>query len=422
MSSKKDKFVAKVIDSIDPDWADLLITDELKEILSAISTDNITPSAENIFSFTRLTPLKSVRIVIVGQDPYPKAGDAHGLAFSCLTHIPASLRNIYKCLVKSKLIEDLPDTGNLEYWSKQGVLLINRSLTTVIGKSNAHTHYWHDYTENILIELSKKKKMIFMLWGNDAQRIADDLADESVVYTYTHPSPLAQTKQSFSDCPHFIQANKLLISLGFKAIDWNVEPPKTIVEKAIGFGPGTLVVFTDGSCYPNKICAQSVAGYAAVFAMGTKKDVILYGNIENRPHFASNQRAEGIAMLKVFEFLKECIDEWDELIIISDSEFWIKMFEQYMPAWALHDKFEEKKNADLTVKMWNTYSELLDAEKSIKFRHVRSHDKDGWSNADADSYEYFCYVNNNYVDELCSYARTELKPGQHVVDTVDYDG
>lgn len=415
------KLLKTALTDVPESWIPLLNTEEATVIFKELEDQKFTPPVKNIFEFAKYVELDKIKVVIVGQDPYPKAGDAHGLAFSCLTGVPASLKNIYKCLLKHKLINEIPESGNLEYWAKQGVLLINTALTVQVGKPNSHSLLWEQFTVDLLEELSKIKPMIFMLWGNNARKLVPFLSDKSIIYEWTHPSPLAQSKQSFSDCPHFLDANKALIKLGYEPIDWNVDPQMSEVESSFNAGPKTQVVFTDGSCYPNKISPEAKGGYAAVFALGSMKDIVLYGNIPNRPHYASNQRAEGYAMLKVLEYLSAHADEFEECIIVADSEFWINMFEKYMPKWAQLDQFEEKKNPDLTKKLWELFVELTEERgKSIQFRHVRSHDKDDWSSFPEDSYEYFCYINNTYVDELASYARTSIDVGKDVVTDAKY--
>jgi uracil-DNA glycosylase len=414
---------SEALANVPADWLEIILTDALLTILKLIGGKPVTPPVNKIFEFARLTKLADLKLIIIGQDPFPKKGDAHGLAFSCLTGIPASLKNIYKCLIKNKLINEMPTTGNLEFWAKQGVLLINRSLTTLIGKPNSHVGLWDDYTKTLVNTLSKRKPLIFMLWGNNARELREYIDEKSIIYEWTHPSPMAQSKQSFLLCPHFNDANKLLIKLGEEPINWNTEPPKSEIEQSFGLDAKTQVVFTDGSCYPNSSSPESRGGYAASFALGTMKDVIIYGNLDNSVAYATNQRAEGVAMLKVLEYLIEHIHEFETCIIVSDSEFWIKMFEQYMPNWAKHDKFDEKKNPDLTKKMYEAYVTLKDEyNKSIQFRHMKSHGKDKWQNKPEGSYEHFCYVNNQYVDELAGYARSELKPGNCVTSSATYEG
>lgn len=416
------KILQESLADIPKNWRDILENKELVVICEALRNTSFTPPAKNIFEFAKLTPFNKIKVVIIGQDPYPRAGDAHGLAFSCLTNVPASLKNIYKCLAANKLIEEVPTEGNLDYWARQGVLLINRSLTTLVGKPNSHVELWDDYTKALVQKLSSMKPLIFMLWGNNARELTDYIDSKSIIYEWSHPSPLAQTHQKFINCPHFIDANKLLIKLGQEPIDWNTREPTSEVEQEFGVNATTQVVFTDGSCYPNRACAEAKGGYAASFALGTMKDTIIYGSIPNRPEFATNQRSEGMAILKVLEYLLEHKDEWDKCIIVSDSDFWIKMFEQYMPNWVLHDKFDEKKNPDLTKKMWEVYSTIIDEYlKVIQFRHMKSHGKDGWQNEAEGTYKYFCFINNKYVDELASYARNEMQPGEILITNASYD-
>ncbi len=409
---------------ITQEWQKILNTKELVNIFKSLSTDvnkSFTPPAKNIFEFAKLTDLDNIKVVIIGQDPYPRAGDAHGLAFSCLTNVPASLRNIYKCLLSHKLITEIPTDGNLEYWAKQGVLLINRSLTTLVGKPNAHSDLWDEYTKTLVNTLSKRKPLIFMLWGNNARELVDYIDEPSVVLEWGHPSPLAQSHQKFIECTHFVDANKLLKKLGSEPIDWNTSEQLSEVEQEFGAGPRTQVIFTDGSCFPNKSCPQARGGYAASFALGSMKDTIIYGNLKTTPEFATNQRAEGMAIIKTLEHLLKHKDEWDNCVIVSDSDFWIKMCEVYMPNWAIHDKFDEKKNPDLTKQMWELYSTLTDEYlKVIQFRHMKSHGKDNWQNEQDGTYKYFCFINNKYVDELAGYARTDVPMGECIVSNASY--
>lgn len=422
----KEASIVPDMSGISQEWLDILEDDTLPDIFKKLK-GAITPPPDKIFEFARLTELSKVKVIIIGQDPYPRAGDAHGLAFSCLTGIPASLKNIFKCLLKHKLIDAIPSHGNLEYWAKQGVLLLNRALTTVIGQPNAHAELWGQYTTNLIQRLAANKPLIFMLWGANARALNSEeiVGKKSFVYEWTHPSPMAQSKQSFMDCDHFTEANKRLIRLGKEPIDWNVDPPGNEVELAFGAKPSTSVVFTDGSCEPNRVCPDAIGAYAASFALGNFKDTVLYGNIPNRPVFASNQRAEGYAMLKTFKFLLEHINEWEDAIIVSDSDFWIKMHEIYMPSWYRRGGFEafaEKKNPDLTVALYTAYNELTEEhQKSVTFRHVKSHNKLGWSKFPEDSYEYFCWLNNDYVDKMAEFARVNLTPGQDEIEEASYE-
>ncbi len=407
--------------NISDNWVQILKTDDLEAIVEILKNKPTTPKLEQIFEFARLTQLETAKLVILGQDPYPTPGDAHGLAFSCMNGIPASLKNIYKCLLKQNLISEYPETGDLTNWAKQGVLLINTALTTTPNKSLAHADIWRDYTADLITRLSKLKPMVFILWGEKAKALRNNIDNKSVVLEWGHPSPLARNAK-FVDCTNFAEANVVLEKLGEKPIDWNVGDSGPANKLSSEFGDRTEVVFTDGSCFPNKACPQSVGGYAAVFAYGSMKDVILYGNIANEVEYATNQRAEGIAILQSMKYLRKCLDKWDSLVIITDSQFWIDMFQKYMPAWAKKNQFGEKKNPDLTVQMWDYYCDLTKTkQKKISFKHVRSHNKAGWGDAPRESYEYFCYLNNDYVDQLAEHARKKVAKGKNIIGKAHYD-
>ncbi len=416
------------LQKISDDWLEILHTEELDQILDTISKfKSITPPISSIFNFARYTALDKIKVVILGQDPYPKAGDAHGLAFSCLTNVPASLNNIFKCLMYHKLIKSIPTSGDLIGWAEQGVLLLNCALTTQIGKSNAHVDYWSAYTDLLIKQISElandKRPIIFMLWGNFAKKKRPLISDKCTILEWAHPSPLAQSTQSFMQCDHFTRTNKILSEHKIDPINWDLNNDMSEIEKEFTMHSGKTVVFTDGSAKPNKCCEEAIAGYAAIFALGVFEDVIIYGNIANRPHFASNQRAEGMAIFSALKYLKEHSTKWSDCIIVSDSEFWIKMFTQYMESWSSAGlDFNEKKNSDMTIPMWELYCELVNGHgKTIEFRHIRSHNKDHWNKEPETSYKYFCAEQNNYIDELAGYARATLTPGTEIIKKVKYD-
>ena len=379
----------------------------------------ITPPIEKIFEFARLTKLNEIKVCIIGQDPYPKEGYATGLAFSCNNKVPLSLKNIYHSLLKHKLINEMPTTGNLNTWAKQGVLLINRYLTTQVGKPLAHAKVWNNYVIHIIQKISETRPIIFMLWGNNAIEIEEYLDEKAIVMKWSHPSPMAQIKQSFADCDHFIEANKILKSKCETEIKWVVEESLSNIEKEFCVTPNTIIIFTDGSCYPNNTSEKSRGGYAAYITYGSLNDTVLYGSIEIKDNYATNQRAEGAAIYHSLLYLEKNIDKWDKLIFVTDSEFWINMFEKYMPKWAIDNSFNTHKNPDITEVMYNIYSNLITIhDKKIIFRHIKSHNKSGWKDKPKNSYEYFCYENNNYVDEYATYARKNCNPGVHKIINV----
>jgi uracil-DNA glycosylase len=416
---------------INNNWKTLLDNNELDEIINYLldKYDNldeniITPKICNWFEFAKYVdhPNK-IKIVILGQDPYPTKGNAHGLSFSCINSnkIPASLRNIYKCLYNYGLIPKFPKTSNLELWSKQGILLLNKALTTEIGKVGEHIKLWHKYIIILLNKISTISKPIFMLWGKLAQNMKEFIDEECIILEWKHPSPLAGN--TFENCDNFIKANQILEKNNLTAIDWNVENIEmNIIEKTFCMDINTQVAFTDGSCNPNRSCPEAKAGYAIQFVLGTLKNTLIMGNIDNSKIYATSVRAEGEAIYQTMLYVNEHIKSCKTLIIVSDSDFWINMINTYIPNWVKYNTIDEHKNADLVKKLWFIYTDLTIKKKiEIKFRHVVSHGKNGWNKCDINSYEYFCYHNNNIVDHFANKARKELNPGTKTILYNDYE-
>ncbi|MFI5196358.1 MAG: uracil-DNA glycosylase [Chitinophagales bacterium] len=185
----------------------------------------IYPPGKLIFNAFECTPFDKVKVVIIGQDPYHNPGQAHGLCFSVPDGIqpPPSLLNIFK-----ELHEDLdlpiPDTGNLEKWAKQGVLLLNASLTVEANKPMSHSQIgWHYFTDEVIKHVSKDKDhVVFMLWGRFAQNKENliDLAKHKVLKA-AHPSPLS-AHNGFFGCRHFSKTNNQLREMGERPIDWSL--------------------------------------------------------------------------------------------------------------------------------------------------------------------------------------------------------
>ena len=192
---------------------------DIARILGSLQGSSIAPAQDEIFAALEV-PLSEVRCVIIGQDPYPTAGNAHGLAFSIpdeVRRIPASLQNIFKEL-HSDLGLDIPQSGNLEKWRNQGVLLLNRILTTEIGRSNAHSGLgWQVITKSIA-EASADQGAVAILWGKEAQGLAP-LFKESILSV--HPSPLSAYRGFFGSKP-FSKVNVALIRMGREPINWRL--------------------------------------------------------------------------------------------------------------------------------------------------------------------------------------------------------
>ncbi len=183
----------------------------------------IYPPGKQIFNAFEFTPFDKVKVVIIGQDPYHNPGQAHGLCFSVADGIqpPPSLINIFK-EQRDDLGITMPATGNLEKWAKQGVLLLNASLTVEANKPMSHSQIgWHLFTDEVIRLLSaKRENLIFLLWGRFAQN-KETLIDtgKHKVLKAAHPSPLS-AHNGFFGCRHFSKTNSLLREWGEKPIDW----------------------------------------------------------------------------------------------------------------------------------------------------------------------------------------------------------
>ena len=186
----------------------------------------IYPPADKVFEALRLTPFEQVKVVILGQDPYHGAGQAHGLAFSVPigTAIPPSLVNIYKELATDIDGFQIPQHGHLQGWAEQGVLLLNTVLTVPESQAHAHASWgWETFTDAIIRELSTQRTgLVFMLWGKHAQK-KGAMLDRSrhLVLEAPHPSPLS-VYRGFYGCRHFSQANAYLTQHGQPAINWQL--------------------------------------------------------------------------------------------------------------------------------------------------------------------------------------------------------
>ena len=186
---------------------------------------NVFPSGNKIFAAFNYTPFNDVRVVILGQDPYHGWGQAHGLCFSVPNGVtrPPSLKNIFKEL-NNDLGVPIPDNGNLEKWAKDGVLLLNATLTVRARQAGSHQNKgWETFTNRVIERVSEVKSgVVFLLWGRYAQA-KESLVDGSkhLVLKSAHPSPLSAFN-GFFGCRHFSQTNDYLKQQGQEGIDWRL--------------------------------------------------------------------------------------------------------------------------------------------------------------------------------------------------------
>ena len=201
--------------------------DYFKSLAQKINQDRkfyrVFPPKEEIFSALKLTPFNDVKVVIIGQDPYHEYGQAHGLAFSVRkgVKLPPSLQNIYK-EISDEFGYKMSNSGDLSNWAKQGVLLLNSSLTVNEGVAGSHKDYgWHIFTKKVVEECNKNLTgVVFMLWGRHAQLVGQDIdRTKHLVLTSAHPSPLSAYNGFFGN-NHFKLANEYLKKQGKTEINW----------------------------------------------------------------------------------------------------------------------------------------------------------------------------------------------------------
>lgn len=184
------------------------------------------PQKNEIFNALKLTPFDKVNVVILGQDPYINPHQAHGLAFSVLEgKLPPSLKNIYNEIEDDLHIKMSTTNGNLTPWGKQGVLLLNTTLTVRAGESNSHSKKgWEKFTDRIIEELGKDNRpKVFILWGKNAQLKEKIISNPiHLILKAPHPSPLS-AYNGFFGCKHFSKTNDFLSKNGIPVIDWQIK-------------------------------------------------------------------------------------------------------------------------------------------------------------------------------------------------------
>jgi uracil-DNA glycosylase len=210
-----------IFQPVHPSWFPILepLQDDIVTTFDLVSKGQYIPAIDRIFAPLSVA-IDEVKVVIVGQDPYPNAEYADGFAFSVRPEIspfPASLINIFKEL-ESDLGSPMPTDGNLERWALQGVLLINRTLTTIPGESHAHQKSgWMAITEVIIREVASRGA-VAILWGGNAQQMSDYFESSRVIKS-AHPSPLSAYRGFFGSKP-FSQSNSMLEQIGKTKISW----------------------------------------------------------------------------------------------------------------------------------------------------------------------------------------------------------
>jgi uracil-DNA glycosylase len=217
--------------NIEDSWKEVLSNIFIKDFFSNLvsfvkdeyQTHVVYPPGKEIFNAFNHCPMRAVKVVILGQDPYHGPGQAHGLSFSVKQGIrfPPSLLNIFK-EIKSDIGLDMPPNGDLTRWANQGVFLLNATLTVRAYQAGSHQNQgWETFTDEVIKAISfQRENVVFMLWGAYAQKKAELIDTEKhLILKAPHPSPLS-AHRGFLGCRHFSKANEYLIEKQLKPIEW----------------------------------------------------------------------------------------------------------------------------------------------------------------------------------------------------------
>jgi len=236
---------------LEPGWkariGDWLLRPDMRELAAFLrqrkaAGARVFPPGPQIFAAFDATPFEQVKVVVLGQDPYHGAGQAHGLCFSVMPGVPVppSLLNIYKELESDGNVAppfQRTDHGCLLPWTRQGVLLLNAVLTVEEGRAGAHQGKgWEGFTDHVVDVLNREREgLVFLLWGSYAQakgKVIDTRRHR--VLKAPHPSPLS-AHRGFLGCRHFSQANEYLVRRGQRPIDWRL-PPRAALDAQLAGG------------------------------------------------------------------------------------------------------------------------------------------------------------------------------------------
>lgn len=420
-------------------WKNIFVSNEaikaefirIYSFLITLDKESITPKSELIFDAFVQTQPENVRVILIGQDPYPKLEHASGLAFSVANgSMPGSLHNISKALVNCGY--PALTNGDISGWAVQGVLMLNSRLTCPFDKTKAANHkVWHNFIILIMqYILTINPNVLFIAWGKDAQDIIKSLViPNSNIFAWRHPSPMANTNHNLIDhfpkCPHFKQINDRLLELNAgPAICWSVYVSLATVVAEKQANNYSLITNRIAQLTNNNISYQIAYTDGACSGLGTDNCIVSWAfaigdeaynglvpisviESNNTPLktiiLPTNQRGELMAIMKLLEYTIESnISNNTTLILITDSEYGKKTYTEYYADWLKHPtKMATKLNLDIITPTQNIIDKLrAERDIAVEFFHIRGHQPEP-----EDKYK-FIWFGNDKVDAL---AKSKLK-------------
>jgi uracil-DNA glycosylase len=428
---------------VDPSWLPILQNDLLNDVVEELlnidrDMNTFTPKTVDIFNFAKY-PISRTKVVILGEGPYREKGVAHGYCYSTIDNeCPTSLKKIFNSLKVAKMITCIPKITALNNWARQGVILMNTTLTTNIGQADAHKEIWNDYMELVIKLLAEhagravKTKITWFLWGELVQskskfinwgekmlNVSNDKRVNLVLKT-CHPEEPGNIDFVYESQP-----------------EWEV-----IKERYpnIWWDPIGYVGYTDGSSKNNQVPSKARAGYGYHYTSGPftalpgggavnrkimyldkppKKDPYdkskshkdVQKNNKEFPNkhkvvfFPSNIRSEGYAILNLLKFIlkKEC---YMSVIIFTDSQFWIDHITKRIPKIEARinneeDQWENHKNHDLVKDMWTTVQLFKKLQCPVQLEYTPAHhDCLPEFIKDKKSANYLNYMGNKKAEEI----------------------
>lgn len=376
---------------------DVIPMDKITSALSEAYLETLsTPKINRVLEAFRYFPPKKTIAVIIGQDPYPSPGDAHGLCFSSRSKVvPDSLRNIFKCLANYNLAaKSSLQSADLRPWASQGILMLNMYLTTIEKKPKSHTHIWKHITAEIVGNLCAQvtTKIYFMLWGSEARSLKTIIPPNHDVFEWTHPSPMVDNKLKpelkFMNCPHFDELKDMIV--------WD-----TMRD---------CIAFVDGACFHNGK-PDSRSSFAAILYGGHfRSEIVICGEVCPYEYIftksskllsqsqtavrPSNNRGELLAIIyALLAILRAKV--LGSVEIITDSLISAKTITEWYDKKANKNDF---KNLDLVETAHYLYKTLQSKCASVTITHMRSHQRAPPSTAS--DREKQLHAGNKRVDEV----------------------